>query len=456
MLQLNGLLDIDLLGEIKEYTEKRFIRSESYNEPEALSLYEQKIFPEEKIKSLCEESSGVELHTPVIGYIPSDILNLFKGERAIPLSFSPMRNKIVCGTLVEFNEEEPCIAGYEVEMVNVPIYYYFREYVKLWGRHNDLLDIPAKNLFDIIIQEGISLGAADVTISSKGNNAEVYYNVRKKKVHSNRIIGAGDMADVIELICIENPMDNMTNNPKYVGIDLTNEFRGRIVINPKFKGHTITIRYLPNKLFDKRLEDCNITPETIKFFREQFMSRDVGLRLIVGSTMSGKNTTALAILNEIVEQRDPKTVSVEMPVEQELNGVEQINCLDEEEFDKNVSSLLRQNPDVVYITEIGDFNANSIIRVANTGKWLMSTLHANSCIDVFSRLEDITELGIDRLIQVIHSIVYQELVRDEEKDIIYPRDRYIYLSPERKLALYNQDYAGKMRLLSEWEAGDVW
>lgn len=456
MLNLNGLLPVEVLSELRKYTENRFVNTAAYKEPEALALYEQKILPEDTIKKLCEESSKVKLETPIVSYIPPDIVNLFRDEVIVPLNYSPMSKKIVCGTLVELGNIHAPISNHEVEVVNVPIYYYFREYIRLWGKHNDLLQIPAKNLFDFIVQEGISLGAADVTITSTGKSAEVYYNVRKKKVRSNRIISSSNMDDIIKILCIENPMDFTTNSPKYVGVDLNDDYRGRVVVNTKYKGFVITIRYLPNELFNKTLEDCNLTKETISFMREEFMSKDVGLRLIVGSTMSGKNTTALAVLNEIVKERDPKTVSIEMPVEQGLEGVEQINCLNEEEFDLNVSSLLRQNPDVVYITEIGDFNASSIMRVANTGKWLMSTLHANSCLDVLSRLEDITHLPTARIIQVLHSIVYQELVRDEEKDIIYPRNRYIYLSPERKLKLYNQDYAGIMKLLSSWEAGDVW
>ena len=80
------------------------------------------------------------------------------------------------------------------------------------------------------------------------------------------------------------------------------------------------------------------------------MNRELGLRLVVGPTMSGKNTTALACLKELTEDDKYKVVSIEMPVEQELEGVEQINCEDEEEYDANINSLLRQNPDFVYIT----------------------------------------------------------------------------------------------------------
>ena len=237
---------------------------------------------------------------------------------------------------------------------------------------------------------------------------------------------------------------------------MNDEYRGRVVINPKFKGTSITIRLLPNATFDSRLEDCNLTKETIDFIRDELMSSEVGLRLFVGPTMSGKNTTALSILNEVVHNRDQKVVSVEMPVEQELRGVEQMNCEDDEEFDLVVSSLLRQNPDIIYVTEIGDKNANSVMKVCNTGKWVLSTIHANGVSDVFSRLEDITRLPVNRIIQVIHSIVFQELVRDEDTDTVRPKNRYVYLSQERKQRLYNCPYEDIIKEIKSWEAGDLW
>ena len=186
------------------------------------------------------------------------------------------------------------------------------------------------------------------------------------------------------------------------------------------------------------------------------MDRGLGLRLIVGSTMSGKNTTALACLRELTIEDKYKVVSIEMPVEQELEGVEQINCNDEDEYDANINSLLRQNPDIVYITETGDTTATSIMRVTNTGKRVISTLHANSCADVIGRLQDITGLTTDRIIQTLHSIVYQELVRDEETDTVRPKNKFIYLSQDRKSQLYGRPYGEIILKLKQWEGGDVW
>lgn len=456
MFNLNGILPVELIHEVDSYTDLRLKDKYKYKCAEALALYEQKLMPEEDLFKLCEETVGEKLSDPVPSYVPEDIIMDFAGTGLVPVSYSPMSQLVTCVTMPEINTTYVTKGTYKVVETNAPIYIYFREYIRKYGRHSDLLDMPVRQLLDGIVNEAIMLDAADITISTTENLARVYYNVRKSKVYSNRILSADDIYDIIKLLCVESPMDSMSNNPKYVGVSLTRYYRGRVVINHKYHGYEITIRLLPNAAFSKKLEDCNLTRETIEFFRKYFMDRELGLRLIVGSTMSGKNTTALACLNETVKDDLFKVVSIEMPVEQELNGIEQINCDNEEEYDLNINSLLRQNPDLVYITEMGDTTAKSIMRVTNTGKRVISTLHANSCSDVIGRLMDITQLSPDRIIQTLHSIVYQELIRIPEEDRVVPKNRYIYLSQDRKVQLYGKPYGEIITKLREWEGGDIW
>lgn len=447
---------METILELEDYTRLRLRDSSKYKTAEALGMYEQRLLPNEEIFAICEEASGVDLYTPVASFIPTDIIRHFHGSDIVPVSFSPLRGVITCVALPELGKKYQPLKNYSVEVVYTTIYNYFYEYIKQYGLHPDLREVPSKRLFDSIVNEAIALEAADITVSSYGKVASVYYNVRKKKVSSQRLLTGDNLEDIIKYICIESPMDYSTNMPKYVGKSLNEFYRGRVVINHKYKGYEITTRLLPNAAFDKELNDCNLTPEVINFIRRYMLNRELGLRLIVGSTMSGKNTTALAMLNEYTQDNDVKVVSIEMPVEQELEGVEQISCEDEAEYDANVNSLLRQNPDFVYLTEIFDTTANSVMRTTNTGKKVLSTIHANSCADVIGRLQDITGLSIDRIIQTIHSVLFQELVRDEEEDKLYPRNRYIYLSQERKAQLYGKSYGEVILKLQEWEGGDVW
>ena len=456
MLNLNGVVPVEVIHELDSYTSLRFRNKSKYVCAEAVGLYEQRLIPNEEILSLCEQAAGEDLYIPADSYIPVDIIRHFHGSDVVPVSYSPVRGIITCVALPELEHGFSPLVGYTVHVVNTPIYNYFQEYIKQYGVHPDLCDVPAKHLLDSIVNEGIALQAADITISSLGKSASIYFDVRKRKVYSQRILTADNIEDILKLICFESPMDTSTNAPKYVGVSLNDYYRGRVCINHKYKGYAITTRLLPNEAFEKSLDDLNITPEVVEFMRTTFMNKELGLRLIVGSTMSGKNTTALACLREITIEDNIKVVSIEMPVEQELAGVEQINCDNEEEYDLNVTSLIRQNPGFVYLTEIFDTTANSIMRVTNTGKRVMSTIHANSCSDVIGRLQDITGLSVDRIIQTIHSIVFQELVRDDATDTVRPRNRFVYLSKERKAQLYGKSYGEVLLKLDSWEGGDVW
>lgn len=456
MYSLNGLLSIEVINEVNKYTDLRFTDRRKYVCAEALSLYEQKILPNDDILSLCEKSYDEDLYIPASSYIPNDILNHFRNSGIIPVSLSPIRGVITCIALPELGTNYTPYKHYKVEVVYTPIYNYFQEYVKHYGKHKDLQEVPAKQILDSIVNEAISIGASDITIASLENTATVYYNVRKNKVYSQRILTSDNIQDIIKLMCFESPMDVTTNKPKYVGISLNDYYRGRVCINRLYHGYSITVRLLPNAAFDATLESLNITKETINFLRNKFMNKEFGLRLIAGSTMSGKNTTALACLSELAEKDKDKIVSIEMPVEQILEGIIQINAEDEEEYEQNINSLLRQNPDFIYITEMGDTNSIPIMRVANTGKRVMTTIHANSCADVIGRLVDITGLSIDRILQSIHSIVYQELVRDNDNDIVTPKNKYVYLTEEKKNILYGKPFGEVVKKLKEWEAGDIW
>ena len=240
--------------------------------------------------------------------------------------------------------------------------------------------------------------------------------------------------------------------PRFFSIDIDRHNRGRVVINKTYYGRLITIRVLPNEVLTSKVEDLNLNAATCKFVRDYFISKEKGLRLYIGETMSGKNTSILASLNELVSEDRYKIVSVEQPVEILVDGIEQINAETDEEFEANADSLLRQNPDFVYFTEITQRTAGAILRQANTAKAVFSTIHANSISDVFFRLQDITHMPIDRLILTLQSCIYQELVRVEELDRVFPYTRCMYFSDELKMRLYGKDVGTIKSILQEEEA----
>lgn len=430
---------------IDSKTELRFKDRSQFVTPEALIIHEQQIVSDERLLEACQMSYNTVLVTPKVRYIPKDIIALFENLNVVVLDYDVAESIITLGTIPEFRDVKKKIFmdKYDVKVVYVPIYYYVELRTKQYSEPDFLAELPLRDKWDFIVQEAITLGASDITITNTASGAKVYYNARKTKVMSKRQIKQQDVDDIAKLLAASSnaTIADVSSKPRFFSIDINKQNRGRVVINKTYYGLLVTIRVLPNSILDKSLEQLNISENTCEFIRETMLSQEKGLRLFIGETMSGKNTTILCALRELVEKKIFKIVSLEQPVEILVDGVEQINAETDEEFILNADSLLRQNPDIVYFTEITARTAVSIMQQSNTAKAVFSTIHANSIAEVLFRLQDITNLPIDRIILTLHSCVYQELVRDDKTDTIVPYNRCVYFSDDLKMRLYGKSVA---------------
>ncbi len=428
---------------VDQKTAMRFKDKNQFVTPEALILYEQKIVPEDRLLEACQMEYNTILSTPTVRYIPREIIEMFQGFSVIVLSFDVAENSILLGTIPEFSSVSERLFDdrYNLKLVLVPIYYYVEIYTKQYGEPEFLAELPLRDKWDFIVQEALQLGASDITITSTRNSALVYYSVRKRKVMSNRSIDHGDVHEIARLLAssAKATMADDTSIPRYFSIDINKQNRGRVVINRTIFGELITIGILSNVVSTKSLEELGIKNETAIFIREVMLSQEKGLRLFIGETRSGKNTTILSALRELVKKGTMKIVSLEQPVEILVDGIEQINTETDEEFALNADSLLRQNPDIVYFVEITARTAVSIVQQSNTAKAVFSTLHANSIADALFRLQDITMMSLDRLLLTLHSVVYQELIRDDKTDTVHPYTKCVYFSEDLKSRLFGKD-----------------
>ncbi len=134
-----------------------------------------------------------------------------------------------------------------------------------------------------------------------------------------------------------------------------------------------------------------------KIFEEKIkkiIKSPYGMILNTGPTGSGKTTTLYAFLNEI-KGEDKNIITVEDPVEYQIEGINQVEVKSEIgfTFEKALRSILRQDPDIIMIGEIRDKESAQIaIRAAITGHLVLSTLHTNTALEVILRLRD---LGIE-------------------------------------------------------------
>jgi len=455
--KLVGRITPQEIATVERATKLRFADHSIFPDAAALLLYEQGVMSSDELTKMVQEVTGVDVETPVPQYLTAVIVDHFLGCDCVPIKYDNVAEKIYVGVLPHFSERP--IKPYknkEIVKVLVPMHWYVKYYTQIYTSPSFVLALPESQIFNFIVDEATSLGAADITIAMRANKAEVYYNVRKKRIQSRRTVSKDDVRKLAKYISSVAGSTIASNfrDPIYFSVNLNTHNRGRCVIAEMYHGLNISIRVLPNDLFEQTLSDLNLKEKTVKFIREVFLSEEKGLRLMVGPTFSGKNTTIAAALHELLSGATLKAVSVEQPVELLMDFIEQMSCDTEELYLASISSLLRQNPDVVYVTEITDYTAMPILTVSNTGKCVFSSIHANNLADVVSRLQDLTKLSSDRVVQSLHSMVYQELVRDESTDTIHPVTRCMYLSKELKRKLYGKSLGEVIRILEEEE--DKW
>jgi len=456
---LIGIISSVDSGMIDQKTSLRFKDKSAFRTPEALIIHEQQIISDERLLEALQREYNTVLVTPNIRYIPKEIINIFEEYPVVVLDYDVADGVITLGTLPEFNDIRNKIFSdqYIIKYQLVPIYYYVELRTKQYREPDFLAELPLKDKWDFITQEAFHLRASDITITNTISGARVYYNVRKKKVMSKRQIKTQDVDDLANLLASSAKATIAVDDgkPRHFSIDIDKQHRGRVVINKTYYGYLITIRVFSNAVLDSSLEDLNISTSTAKFIRETMLSSEKGLRLFIGETMSGKNTTILSSLCELVRKDVFKIVSLEQPVEILVDGIEQINAETDEEFEMNADSLLRQNPDIIYFTEMTGRTGKTIMQQSNTAKAVFSTIHANSISDVIFRLHDITGLSLDRIILTLHSCVYQELVRDEKSDTVKPYNRCVYFSEDLKMRLYGKDVSEIVGVLrgveNQWE-----
>ncbi|WP_204248271.1 GspE/PulE family protein [Kiloniella spongiae] len=185
----------------------------------------------------------------------------------------------------------------------------------------------------------------------------------------------------------------------------------RLSIVPTMHGETAVLRVLDRSTVQLDFDDLGITGVQ----REQLdslLERPHGIFLVTGPTGSGKTTTLYACLS-ILNQPDSKILTVEDPVEYQLQGINQIQTQASINltFPRVLRSLLRQDPDILMIGEIRDQETAEIaVQSALTGHLVLSTLHTNDAVGSVTRLLD---MGIDDYLvsSTLNGVMAQRLVR---------------------------------------------
>ncbi|MFO8239687.1 MAG: ATPase, T2SS/T4P/T4SS family [Dissulfuribacterales bacterium] len=185
----------------------------------------------------------------------------------------------------------------------------------------------------------------------------------------------------------------------------------RVSSLPTLFGESVVLRLLNREEVRLDLETLGISSDILGDF-EKIILRPYGLILVTGPTGSGKTTTLYGVMNRI-NAPDKKIITVEDPVEYQLDGINQIQIRPKIglDFASALRNILRQDPDVILVGEIRDAETAEIaIQSALTGHLVFSTLHTNNAASAITRLQ---EMGVESylLSSCLLAVMAQRLVR---------------------------------------------
>ncbi len=185
----------------------------------------------------------------------------------------------------------------------------------------------------------------------------------------------------------------------------------RLATTPSVHGEKLVIRILDRNAGLRGLNDLGLPEHMMKEFTRAIHSR-AGMILATGPTGSGKTSTLYAALSQL-DAVQLNLVTIEDPVEYELAGATQIpvNNRVGVTFESGLRSILRQDPDVIFVGEMRDLEAAQIaLRSALTGHLVFSSLHTRDAVGSITRL---VEMGLDRplLSSALFVVIGQRLVR---------------------------------------------
>ncbi len=273
---------------------------------------------------------------------------------------------------------------------------------------------PAIRLANAVILEAIRLGASDVHIQPRTKSVVVRYRIDgvlsdkiqiPHHLHQSLVSRLKIMAE-LDISERRRPQDGrITVKTPMRMVDL------RISTLPTINGEKVVLRILDRNSAVHRLDGLGFSPVDLPRVADM-VARPQGIILATGPTGSGKTTTLYSLLQHDATP-DKNYVTIEDPVEYYMDAAGQVLVREKIglTFPAILRALLRQDPDVILLGEIRDFETAEVaFHAALTGHLVFSTLHTNSAVATIARLFD---LGLKPYVvaTALEGIIAQRLVR---------------------------------------------
>ncbi len=441
------------------------------------TLVEEGIVNDEVLASALARQLGIEMVDPQNINIPDEILNLvpfniLKKNKLIPFDYGTNNMNVIRVamadpmdltalddiSIITNLQIEPVIATQRSIMltldkyfghaeVNVALEQYTKEREVKENPEEDLLNeninnSPIVTLVNEMIEKAVRQRASDIHIEPMERQVRIRYRIDgalyEKANYSPAILPAlVARVKIIGGMDISEKRKPQDGRITYVVDRMEYDIRASIL--PTVYGEKIVMRLTSKTALTREKSRLGFKPSELKQF-DHILKNPHGIILVTGPTGSGKSTTLYTALSEL-NTEDVNIITVEDPVEANINGINQVQVNNKAEltFASALRSILRQDPDIIMIGEIRDTETASIaVQASITGHLVVSTLHTNSAAGTVTRLCD---MGIEPYLiaDSVVGIIAQRLVRrlcpdckkeyeaseEEKKQLMVPGDRSV-------------------------------
>jgi general secretion pathway protein E len=275
-------------------------------------------------------------------------------------------------------------------------------------------DAPIIRMLNALLTQAARDGASDIHIEPYERHSSVRFRVDgtlREVVQPNRALHAA-LISRLKIMAELDIAEKRLPQDGRISLRLgTRAIDVRVSTLPSAHGERAVLRLLDKSESKLSLEAIGMQGETLARL-EQLIAQPHGIILVTGPTGSGKTTTLYAALQRL-DAAHLNIMTVEDPIEYELPGIgqTQVNARIELTFAKALRAILRQDPDVIMIGEIRDFETAQIaIQASLTGHLVLATLHTNDAASAVTRL---TDMGVEPflLASSLLGVLAQRLVR---------------------------------------------
>ncbi len=310
---------------------------------------------------------------------------------------------------------------------------------------------PVIKLVNLILVDAIKKGASDIHIEPYEKFLRIryrldgiLYEVMKPPLRlKNAIVSRLKIMSKLDIAERRLPQDGRIK----LKIQGGKEVEFRVSVLPTLFGEKVVLRLLDKSNLQLDMTKLGFEEEALKKFKEAIY-KPWGMVLVTGPTGSGKTTTLYSALSEL-NKTECNISTAEDPVEFDLPGINQVHMHEEIglTFASALRSFLRQDPDIIMVGEIRDFETAEIaIKAALTGHLVLSTIHTNDAPSTINRL---LNMGIEPFLVAssVNLIVAQRLARKicpkckVEDDI--PKETLIQMGMDPEKASKTACYRGK-------------